>query len=735
MNLVSRLKAAASVLVRGISPQQFLRGDDMVGAMNGMAEPYRQSAWVQSAIKKVAGPIASVGVEFYQPVAAAGDGRTPGKRRRITGRGIRRMDDEQMIEVPELREFLRRPMAGYGYASLVESTIGWLKLRGEAFWILPDETLLPFRDASLPLQVIVARPDRMQHVVEGGKLVGWRFTDAFGHPHALLPEQVIHEKLWNPYDDFRGLGEYEAAKLASDADFLSAKFKKNLMANNGDTGPILVAKGGIPTPEQQAQIMEQLRAKRRAQQRGEFTGIFLSGDIAVEDPKIQTVDASYILGRTEDRHEIYIAFGVPPSLADVKAAYSIGSASDLFQLVSHTCLPAGDRFCDMLQRLAVLAFKRDLEVYLNWDENHTMQEVRRERLASIDVLWTKGMPLSEISEYLDLGLPEFDGWDTGYLPFSVVPADAAGLPDKDPTLGEDEEPTPPVDEEERGLCGCGCGRDGGYDLVTRAKDRDPKEVAQWREHMAKRRKTIRAYETRVTRELTKARAEVLRKIGAESDGRMAMLRAIGQRAAAADLMFSLADFTKGLQTALRSVAMDALQTAGEQLYAEIAKDDPWSMPPAKAQQFLKERDNRIAGASKEVFDNVMESLQEGLDQGDTTKELADRVRSEFNNMNKTRATRIAMTETSAAYGVARQEAMQSAGLKFKRWLTSGNANVRAAHRMANGATVPIGEKFTVIDPKTGQVDQVSHPGDPEGAPWNVINCHCVAIGQVEEAPE
>ena len=123
---------------------------------------------------------------------------------------------------------------------------------------------------------------------------------------------------------------------------------------------------------------------------------------------------------------------------------------------------------------------------------------------------------------------------------------------------------------------------------------------------------------------------------------------------------------------------------------------------------------------------IRTELEAGLDAGESTAKLAARVKATFNTMSKARATVIAKTETSAAYGTARQEAMQQAGVAFKGWLTSGNSNVRAAHRAANGQTVPIDQDFIVDG------ESLSHPGDPKGSPGNVISCHCISIPKAAE---
>jgi uncharacterized protein with gpF-like domain len=65
--------------------------------------------------------------------------------------------------------------------------------------------------------------------------------------------------------------------------------------------------------------------------------------------------------------------------------------------------------------------------------------------------------------------------------------------------------------------------------------------------------------------------------------------------------------------------------------------------------------------------------------------------------------------------------MRDAGVSRKRWLTSGNDNVRPAHAAANGQEVGIDEAFIVDG------EELDHPGDEHGSPANVINCHCISI--------
>ena len=145
-----------------------------------MREPYRQSGWVYSAIRHIARPIASVDLEFYGPTRSG--------------------TEDTLLDDGPLEAYWKAPARDFqSFESFVLATVGWRKLAGEAFWILGDGALLPFPEVreSYP-QMILARPDRMRHVVADGMIQGWEFTDGNGRRHYLLPEQVIHLKQWNP---------------------------------------------------------------------------------------------------------------------------------------------------------------------------------------------------------------------------------------------------------------------------------------------------------------------------------------------------------------------------------------------------------------------------------------------------------------------------------------------------------------------------------------------------------
>ena len=687
MKITARLKLAAQIIRKG-AWQPFNVAPNLDGGdLNKLARPYELSAWVMRAIKEITGPISNVPLKFE-------------------------LNDNE-FDNPELVTWWKTPALNLpGWSEFIEASTGWLKLEGETFWILDDSWLSPFPKAgpSRRGKLVLTPPPMMKELIEDGELVGWRLTDDRHRSVDLLPEQVIQIKCWNPYNRWRGLAEYKAAAVAAEADYLAGKYNADLMRNNGNQGDYVIAKdGAVLTDDQRRMITTQLRAKRDAALRGDFIPIFLGGDIDIKHPEAQSVDTNLTTARIFNRHEVYAAFGVPPSLADVKQSYSYGKDSDYRALLINTCLPTGNKLMAAVTALAVKQVTRDVEAYLDWDDHPVMQEVRRERIDSAAKLWAMGVPLSAANEYLDMGLPEVPGWEIGYLPFSVAPT--GSLP---PDLSPDYTETlaaAPVGEMIKAL----------QSPVEKAAD--PHSLAEWRSHMVQRRRVAKSFAARFDKMLMEARRETL----ANLDVLKTAPSPEAREGVGAYLSFNLPAWKEKLIAAFKPLEEMALRIAGQQLFDEIAKDDPFTMPPAKALEFLRDRENKLSGVADDVHRRVMDEITDSVNNGDSIATMASRLRDKFNEISKGRGRVIAMTETGAAYGTARNEAMQQSGFARKRWLTSRNPNVRPTHQEAEGQERDMAEPFMVGGAP------LMYPSDPSGPPQEVINCHCVSVPIDEES--
>jgi SPP1 gp7 family putative phage head morphogenesis protein len=692
------------------------------------SQPYKRSAWVHAAVKHVARPVSAMPLEFVTDRSGA---------------------EDDVLDDPEINRFWQRParrMTGLmSRSDFMEHTASWLALAGEFFWVMDDTWLM---NGGVKSPLLLVRPDDMEEIRENGDrgpVTAWRMRTASGSYEILIPEQVIHVAEYNPYDEVRGLAPWMAARIAAEGDYAAGVFAKNLMENNGDRGPYIVAKGAPPTEEQQKQIERAIREKRRMNRRGTTKATFLSADMEVRDPAVQSTDSDFVAQRIGNRHEIFIAFGVPPSMGDLVASYSVGSASDWFRLIHGTCMPVGNKITEAIEQVTMcLRAGRALTqeelvsgkyesvlCNLDWDEHPVMQQVRGERLDSAKGLLDNGMPMSVASEYLGLKVPEYSGWDVGYLPANKVAVSSE--PRKARKARNDQE-----SEERKSDSGFGAmvkmlegrrleepqntrktqkleGRCGRKMLDGEEKDPVLERV------MVRRGPVEKLMEGRVSRWLMEVRRETLSNIGALDSEAATVEKMSSADVTAADVIFDLETAAVRLAERMRPASETGLAEAVAGLFEEIGFTDPWSEPAEGVLEFLRVRENRMKDAAENVWDDVRAAIEESIDSGDSLKVMADRVRERFNGISRSRARTIARTEAGAAFGAGRQFGMEDAGIELKEWHTSGLDNVRATHREANGQQVPVDEPFIV-----GGVEMM-YPGDENGPPEEVINCRCVSL--------
>lgn len=677
---------------------RLLDGGDNAGQAD-LKRPYAQSVWVSAAIGFVAQPIQAVPLIFSRD----------------------RRGGDVVVEDAALTAFWERPAKTRGglmaRADLIEASVAWLLLKGEAFWLMDDSYL---KRGMRKSALIVARPQDMRPVLAGPaqEVIGWEWTAGQGRREALLPEQVVHLKFFNPYDEVRGLAKWEAAKIAADSDYAAGVFARNLMANNGDRGPYVIGKDGTASDDQVKQITAMLQQKRRLSRQGDFRPVFLTGDIEVKEPGLSAVDTAYIAQRVENRHEIFAAFGVPMSFAEVMSSYSIGSASDRFRLIEDTCQPMGSKIADGIEQVSAAIMGFPLFAEFDWDEHSTMQAVRAERVDSAVKLVDRGMPWKDASEYLRLKLPRFKGDEVGRVPFNLQ--EIGGDEDPRDQKPETSEEADPVEELEKILRGMpleapvkGC-----CEAHSKAEG---KAHPGWAAAQAKRKPWEKKHRSVIGRLLMQARAETLRKLAAavEAEEKAATAKSLDVLAVLFDLGSWLPEWVK----ALSGVNRAAMMQAGLELWTEeLGKDEPLVMPAAEVNTAIALRQNRLSNAGTQIWERVRRDLQKAVDEGRPNSELAAAVRASFQGIDDQRAMAIAQTETTVVYETARDMVFREAGVQWTQWLHSGLLdNARMTHQAAHEQVREMGEPFDI-----GGVP-MKFPGDPDAPADEVINCRCVRI--------
>lgn len=134
---------------------------------------------------------------------------------------------------------------------------------------------------------------------------------------------------------------------------------------------------------------------------------------------------------------------------------------------------------------------------------------------------------------------------------------------------------------------------------------------------------------------------------------------------------------------------------------------------------------RVTGITETTRERIAQaidaSMAEGLGVPSMVDLVIENVARDYKEMTVARSKLIAQTEMITASNEATVEAGKSTGLETRGfWSTSGLPNVRDSHLQAEADSndsggVTEGETFS---------NGLLYPGDPNGGPEEVINCHC-----------
>jgi HK97 family phage portal protein len=743
----------AAYQTKAVSPESaaWMAGQDVDANGGGaqMVSPYSQSSWVYIAVSRIAEKVSSIPFRISRMddtkarrVRALRSSADP-KHRAFCKRAL----GETIIESGDVVDLFNRPHPMMNRQLFWEMVVTWNCLRGE-FFLLPldnGDNVVDLATSAPRINRLLTLPtDLFWHVVTGYELSGWRYT---GSPLAspipsefLLPSEVIHSRMPNPYLFWRGMSPLVVAMGAAGADFAASKYNQGYWLNNADTG-LIVTSDAWPTKEQREAILAALRERKRKAGTPDRP-MFLGGGTKVEKPTLSGMEQQFVENRKMNRQEIGAIYKVSDAIMgfSVSGALSGGDArkSEEIAFIENTIQPT----CEHLEAAVepvVKSFGPGLMGWFDVESLPVMQEARRTRLDSGVKAFGIGYTRNEVNAVYDLGFPEDKTGNKRYLPFGLQ---EVGTEESLP--GEDVIDAEVVDDEAKSNPFARLGRTISAlrlcDSVANSQQRAPDTKVLWQAHIATRRKMVKLMQGKVGKVLNEFRGQTLAKLGqipdfkkweaellvkmvchSSNEIRAHVLRSL------VDLIFSPSEFGKQLVAQLSNPITATLQLAGDELHKELGIDDPWQMPPQKALDYLAGRTQPVQDCGYTVRDQLNTALQAGLDAGEGTDELAQRVKGVFNELADFEARRIAQTETNMAYNDARHVAMEDAGIGYKAWLSSHGPNVRPAHAAAEQATIdnpiPLDQPFDVGG------DQMMYPGDDSlGADIsNIINCQCIQL--------
>ena len=327
-----------------------------------------------------------------------------------------------------------------------------------------------------------------------------------------------------------------------------------------------------------------------------------------------------------------------------------------------------------------------------WDLStvEALQEDYAARVKTAKVLYDMGFTDNELNEKFDLGFTPKDWRDVGWAPLNMQPMNAELPP------GGIEEGKALIASTRKPLL-----------LTTGAKKKAVKSKNDiiWTTVRNDASTIEKAFDAKVKRIFFEMRAKSLKLLNKKTIEDIQAENFITEQE-------KISKITKGFY-------VEGL-TLGVEGIADEVGGILWDVTYPEAQVFLSNKAIKIKDVIDTVKDRVRHQISRGIEEGESTVEIAERIKTEY-NFASSRAKTIAQTEVMGSVNAGRNGQISLSGFPRHQWFTALSGETRDTHQAMHGVTVPINEPFIV----GGAL--MMYPGDPNGPAKEVINCKCIEL--------
>ena len=510
--------------------------------------------------------------------------------------------------------------------------------------------------------------------------------------HIIKPEDIVHVMFVDPGNPYWGLSPLQAGARTVDTDIEAVKWNKVALQNRAITDGVFSFKEPL-TKDQWEEARKQVREQHQGADNARTPWV-LGGDAEWHQMSLSPAEMDFIESRRMTREEICAIFQVPPPMVgiyDHATLANIETARKIFWL--DTVIPFLEDLRAAFNLSLTPEFGPGMRLDFNVDNVAAIQDSFYDTVNAAKDLWAMGVPFNQINQQLELGFDDIPGGDQGYLPMSLLPA---GMAIPEPEGGDKARQNKAwnlSDENQKAAY---------WKAFDRRRQNWEKKVAQivGRRFREEGQKVAEAYEE-----------------GRDVDGVVD-----GQRSEWETMMTAI----------YVGVMEDFGQETGEALAKSIGPTsrkfefDPWLGEVRNwIENVVAEKVTQITDTTKK---EIKRQIQEGFEEGDSTVEIARRIRKLYEDFTFRRAMMIARTEVVAASNAGSHFAAEQTGLDYERvWLSSRDERVRDDHAGMDGQRRGKNDPFEAPD---GSL--LMFPGDTSlGAAANqTIQCRCTEIYEV-----
>ena len=352
-----------------------------------------------------------------------------------------------IINSGPLYELFQNPNPLMNQEELIRSTMGYYCLRGEAFWIMEGRDDV----TKIPKEIWTFDPVRFEpvHDRNTGWLLGWTYKGKTEVTFSV--NEIIQFKMFNPYDDVRGLAPYEAAKLSSDQSYQASVYNKAFFENGAVIGGYISIPDEL-TDEAYDRLVKQFEDRHKGAAKAHKIAV-VEGGGKFTAAKLSQRDMDFNEGKKLTKQEILAAYGVNEvvlgDFTNIKSFEGIKSAHKAFWeecLVPKILYFENTLWSRLFSKLGQRRGKGRIWGQFDLANVGPLQQNYAEKIATAKDMFHMGWPINDINKRLELGMREVPWGSEWWVPGGFLPVTA--LQNAKPNSNKPDKEEPDSSEED-----------------------------------------------------------------------------------------------------------------------------------------------------------------------------------------------------------------------------------------------------------------------------------------------
>ena len=594
--------------------------------------------------------------------------------------------DVEIVEKHEVLDLLDFVNPFSTYADLVETTIMYKKLSGDAFWLL-------FKNGNKPVEIWqYLRPDLVGVVPSKTDFIqGYTYkVPGEGNIVSFKVDDIIMFKDPNPMNPYRGVSPVKAAEYAIATDIKAKEWNFRFFQNSARPDTVFSFDDGIDET-QAKQLRVQWENAHKGTEHSQRTAFISKGK--VQQVGMTQKDMDFLEQRKFSRDEILAMFKVPKALLDPQEL-NFASAKVAKEVYYDGVIePEMRRFCNTLNEF-LLPFYGDDSLFFDYvspkEADRDMELKGYQILSQVGAISVNEIRQSE-------GYKPIEGGD------EIRPEPVVGEMIGD-TEGKSKKKKHNIRLKSRSTTA-----EALADVKKKLKDTEAFQVKKqitlkpkmsksehekfgeryWTKQIEKLDKDEVRFKKELNEEFTRQEKQTLRQLGSKSAG---------------DVDFNVKAETKIFIKKFQPMVTGLISFAGEDALGDLGLDG-FVVDKTIQDYIINDGLEFCKGINETTKIKLNKQIADGVAKGEGSKKIAKRITNIYSEAKTSRANNIARTETAKSTNYATTEAWKQSGVvEAKEWYTALDERVCPICSPLHGKTVKLNKDFSAPD-GFGSVEQ------------------------------